>query len=271
MQYSPLVHLLPEDTHTWIDNMCLILFSYQQNDNYKLILAANRDEFYERPTSQAGPWDEVQGLIAGKDLKAGGTWMGVHAEGRYGMVTNYRDPSTEIPRPSSRGQVVLDYLAHQEQPDQYLQRLKLNASAYNGYNTLLGNHDGLWYYSNKSTEIRRIEPGLYGLSNHLLDTSWPKVVRGKALLKSIIEEETLDVEALFHMLQDDRIAPDHELPQTGVPLEWERTLSSMFIRSDGYGTRCSSILLISSTGDTKFYERTYPANGSRPTTLYYSL
>lgn len=251
--------------------MCLILFSYQQTKEYKLILAANRDEFYERPTERAMPWENVEGLIAGKDLRAGGTWMGVHSSGRYGMVTNYRDPSTEKPRTSSRGRVVLDYLTDEDAPDAYLSRLHKDAADYNGYNTLLGGRDALWYYSNKSGRIEEVQPGLYGLSNHLLDTSWPKVVRGKALLETVIKKPVLDVEALFHILQDHHKAPDDELPKTGVSLEWERALSSIFIRVEGYGTRCSTVLTIKQNGTIDFYERTYPADGSASSTVHYTL
>ena len=251
--------------------MCLILFSYQQSKEYKLILAANRDEFYERPTKQAGPWDDVSGLIAGKDLQAGGTWLGIHSSGRFGMVTNYREPALELPSPRSRGNVVLEYLTTQKMPSTYLSRLQVEAKDYSGFNSLIGDPDSLWYYSNRSDESIRVQPGLYGLSNHLLDTPWPKVLRGKALFESVINQKSLDVEALFNILRDDQRPPDHELPQTGVPLHWERTLSSMFIKSDGYGTRCSTIMLIKERGEMEFYERTYPIDRSAPSTVHYTL
>lgn len=250
--------------------MCLILFSYLQNKEYKLILAANRDEFYERPTAPAAAWHGDNGIIGGKDLRAGGTWMGLHGSGRYGMVTNYRDPAQEQPRSSSRGHLVTNYLKNTETPSRYLSQLDSEKGDYNGYNILLGDADTLWYYSNRSGEAVQVEPGLYGLSNHLLDTPWPKVVRGKALLNSVINGAAPDIEGIFQLLLDNRIAPDDELPQTGVPLEWERTLSSMFIRSDGYGTRCSSILLIRTDGRMEFYERTYPPNGEEPSTVHFA-
>ena len=251
--------------------MCLILFSYLQNKEYKLILAANRDEFYDRPAAVVAPWPDVNGVFAGKDLRAGGTWLGVHDSGRFGMVTNYRDPSTEKPRTLSRGQVVLNYLKNDTTPEKYLSQIHQEAGAYNGYNTLLGDPQSLWYYSNQSGQIEELQPGLFGLSNHLLDTPWPKVLRGKALFESLIHQSTLDIEALFHILQDNQQAPDDELPQTGVSIEWERTLSSMFIRSDGYGTRCSTVLTIRQNGQIELYERTYPVNGDSPTTVQYSL
>ena len=251
--------------------MCLILFSYLQSKEYKLILAANRDEFYARPTVSAGPWPDLHGVIAGKDLKAGGTWMGMHSSGRFGMVTNYRDPSTEKPRTLSRGHIVLNYLTQNTTPEEYLSHVHQEAGDYNGYNTLLGNSDALWYYSNISGGIEELNPGLYGLSNHLLDTPWPKVMRGKVLFESVIRKSSLDIEALFHILTDDQIAPDSELPSTGIPIEWERTLSSMFIRSDGYGTRCSSVMVVHQHGGLELYERTYPPDGAEPVTVHYTL
>jgi len=196
--------------------------------------------------------------------------MGLHGSGRYGMVTNYRDPAQEQPRSSSRGHLVTNYLKNTETPSRYLSQLDSEKGDYNGYNILLGDADTLWYYSNRSGEAVQVEPGLYGLSNHLLDTPWPKVVRGKALLNSVINGAAPDIEGIFQLLLDNRIAPDDELPQTGVPLEWERTLSSMFIRSDGYGTRCSSILLIRTDGRMEFYERTYPPNGEEPSTVHFA-
>lgn len=251
--------------------MCLILFSYLKDKEYKLILAANRDEFYERPTAPAEIWQDHDGLVAGRDLRAGGTWLGIHPSGKYGMVTNYRDPVTETPRLSSRGHVVLDFVKHKEKPQSYLEQLHSEADFFNGYNTLLGDNNGLWYYSNKVNDFKQLHPGVYGLSNHLLDTAWPKVVRGKALFESVINKGVINVEDLFHILKDDRKARDHELPETGVPLEWERTLSSMFIRSEGYGTRCSSIILIRHEGQIDFYERTYPTDGSAPATVHFTL
>ena len=249
--------------------MCLILFSYKQHQEYTLILAANRDEFYARPTSPATHWPE--GIIAGKDLKAGGTWMGIHPDGRYGMVTNYRDPTSERPRGVSRGKVVVDYFSHNGNPDIYLQELHTQADQYNGYNTLLGDSESLWYYSNKEQNIKEVPPGTYGLSNHLLDTPWPKVVLGKELLDEVIREPSLNVEGLFSILKNDTMAPDSQLPETGVPLEWERTLSAMFIRSEGYGTRCSSVLTVKKSGDIAFHERTYPTDGSPPVTVSFEL
>lgn len=250
--------------------MCLILFSYKQHPQYTLILAANRDEFYDRPTARAAAWPGQERIVGGRDLRAGGTWMAIDDTQRYGMVTNYRDPASERSRPLSRGNVVTDYLANEESPEAYLERIKSDAERYNGYNTLLGDADALWYYSNREGRIRRLEPGLYGLSNHLLDTPWPKVVRGKRLLESVLNQPAWDQEALFDLLRDDRKAPDQDLPDTGVPLEWERTLSAMFIRSEGYGTRCSTVLTVDHAGQMAFYERTYPTDESPSETVFFT-
>ena len=250
--------------------MCLILFSYQDHPEYRLILAANRDEFYERPTLPATMWDD-EDFIAGKDLKAGGTWIGVHKEGRLGALTNYRDPSTERDRSSSRGELVVDYLRSINEPRAYLDEIRESAEAYNGFNVLVGDTDSLWYYSNKQHDILPVTPGVHGLSNHLLNTPWPKVQRGTSMFETVIRSETLNVETLFEVLLDDQIAPDSELPSTGVPIEWERTLSPMFIRSSGYGTRCSTVITLRKTGEMEFYERTYPVGGGPSKTLHFTL
>ncbi len=251
--------------------MCLILFSYRQHEKYRLILAANRDEFYERPTRPASRWEDVPGLVAGKDLRAGGTWLGVHENGRLAMLTNYRDPHDERPRDRSRGALVLDYLRGRQAPASYLEDVRQEAHTYNGFNALLGRGQDLWYYSNKQEPILAVQPGLHGISNHLLNTPWPKVERGKARFESIVADEDPDVDALFDMLRDACRAPDEQLPDTGIPLEWERTLSSIFIESEGYGTRSSSILKIRYSGEVEFYERTYPVDGRPPETVRFLL
>ncbi len=236
--------------------MCLILFSYDQHPKYRLILAANRDEFYERPTEPAGYWDEYPGLLAGKDVKAGGTWMGITANLRFAAITNHRDPSAEKAIAPSRGHLVLDYLKGDLSPQQYLQNLSGGAGEYNGFNLLVGDAHSLWYFSNRDGEVRAVTPGVHGLSNALLDTPWPKVEKGKARLSEIVGQQTVEQADLMTMLSDSSQAADEDLPQTGVPLEWERRLSSMFIESPNYGTRASSVLLIDHEGHVSFIERT---------------
>ena len=243
--------------------MCLILFSYNQHPKYPLILAANRDEFLNRPTAPAALWDDHPGLIAGRDLKAGGTWMGVTANLRFAAITNYRDPTSEKKNAPSRGHLVLDYLRDDMHPEAYLEVLNKKADDYNGFNLLLGSGRGLWYYSNRENLVRKVEPGIHGLSNHLMNTPWPKVERGKAELSTIAANEAIDSDALITMLKDPQIAPDEALPSTGVPLEWERILSPMFIQAPNYGTRVSTALLIDKAGGVTFVERTI-GQGNNP-------
>ena len=251
--------------------MCLILFSYLQHDTYKLILAANRDEFYERPTQPARPWPEKEGVIAGKDLKAGGTWMGVQQNGRFAALTNFRDPAHERNGVVSRGKLVIDFFDGKMPPADYLAYVSQQAEEYNGFNLLVGDTNGFYHYSNRDNNITPVGPGVHGLSNHLLNTPWPKVERGKARLLQLTQNGEIDQEIYFSMLRDKTRAPDHTLPATGVPLEWERILSSMFIHSPGYGTRCSTLLTITHDGAVDFWERTYPTDGSPPSTVFYSF
>lgn len=236
--------------------MCLILLSYRQHPEYPFIVAANRDEFLDRPTVQAGFWDTPEGLLAGKDIKAGGTWLGITRDFRFAAVTNYRDLASLREDAPSRGRLVLDYLAGDAAPDAFLRHLQPSAQAYNGFNLLVGNPAALWYYSNMEDEIRPLEPGHYGLSNHLLDTPWPKVEKGKRQLREIIANPVVSPDSLLDMLDDTTRAPDALLPETGVPLEWERELSAMRIQTPGYGTRVSTAVLVDRNQRVTFVERT---------------
>lgn len=239
--------------------MCLIVFSYQQHPQYDLIFAANRDEHYERPTRSAQFWDEYPNILAGKDQKAGGTWMGINREGAFAALTNYRDPSIQKSDPPSRGHLVLDYLKKGDRPEHYLQSVSEKAEQYMGFNLLTGTLDQLYYYSNLENNILQLEPGLYGLSNHLLDTSWPKVEKAKGKLEQILRTNTIDEASLFELLSNDQEAPENKLPNTGIPLEIEKKVSPIFIKSDGYGTRCSTVLLIDKRGKVTFTERRFKA------------
>lgn len=238
--------------------MCLITFSYRQHPRYPLIFAANRDEKYDRPTRPAQFWDDHPDILAGKDLQAGGTWMGITKDGHWAALTNYRNPAIRKEDPPSRGHLVLNYLKNNGAPKQYLSNLHDRADRYMGFNLLVGSSNELAYYSNQQKQIRRLEPGLYGLSNHLLDTPWPKVERAKQSLKQIMQDDNISEEALFDLLADDRPAPDEELPNTGIPREVERQVSPIFIKGEKYGTRCSTVLLIDKEGVT-FTERRFEA------------
>lgn len=236
--------------------MCLVFISLNNHPQYKVIVAANRDEFYERKTMPAAFWKDQPEIVGGRDMQATGTWMAMNTNGKIALVTNYRDPANINPKAPSRGKLVSDFLEGNKNPQQYLQELESKANQYNGFNLLVGHLDEWWYLSNYKTGIQKLEPGIYGLSNRLLDTAWPKVVRGKQKFLSVIEYDVLP-EELFSMLKDEQRAEDQILPDTGVGLERERALSSMFIKTKGYGTRCSTVLLVDKEDRVQYYERTY--------------
>ncbi len=243
--------------------MCLILFAWKMHDNYPLILAANRDEFYERPSAPAAFWADAPDLLAGRDLKAGGTWLGITRSGRLAAITNYRDPASLKTEAPSRGHLVSDYLRSRESPEEYLQRLAPRAGRYNGFSLLVGDRSELLFYSNRGEAIRPA-PGIHGMSNHLLDTPWPKVNRGKQALEQLLAgDHNPSPEALLDLLASRSRPPDDRLPDTGVGLEWERVLSPLFIESPAYGTRCSTVLLIDRRGMVTFVERVFNG-GSEP-------
>ncbi|WP_348981211.1 NRDE family protein [Bacillus sp. DNRA2] len=237
--------------------LCLILFAYQVDPKYKLIVAANRDEFYARPTAPAQFWEDHPDILAGRDLKQMGTWMGITKSGKFAALTNYRDPSEITDGNRSRGELVGNFLKEEFPPQNYLESVAKNKDDYPGFNLLVGDANQLFYYANIENEIHELQPGVYGLSNHLLNTEWPKVKIGKAGLQKIISTggDNFD-EELFALLQNADEAPDIELPKTGVTLEWERVLSALFIQSENYGTRSSTILKMTDA-EIEFKEKVY--------------
>lgn len=238
--------------------MCLIVWAQDVHPRYKLILLANRDEFYERPTQGAHTWEHPPGIIAGKDLQAGGTWMGLHPRKGLAAVTNYRDPGLLKEQAPSRGELPLQYLASAQSSLNYLVRLHPKAGAYNGFNLLLFDGRDMMYYSNIERIIKKVDKGVHGLSNALLDTPWPKVQRCKQALMEQIEshlERELPLGDLFAIMEDTWCPPDDQLPATGVPLEWERALASPFIRTPNYGTRLTSIILWDRHDRVEFIEK----------------
>ncbi|MFP3122405.1 NRDE family protein [Ectobacillus funiculus] len=236
--------------------MCLILFAYKMDD-IDLVVAANRDEFYHRPTAPAHFWDDTPNVLGGRDLEKMGTWMGITRQGRFAALTNYRNPAESTEHKRSRGEVVSQFLTGQDSPKCYMRYMQQQRDAYPGYNLIVGDMYSLYYYSNVENEIRLLPPGLYGLSNHLLDTPWPKVQKGKEGLKSCLEAaKDSSFDCLFATLQQEEQAPDEELPSTGVSLDWERKLSPLFIQTPDYGTRSSAVLLRKKE-DICFIERVY--------------
>jgi len=226
--------------------------------DYWLILAANRDEFYDRPSALLDYWAEHPDVLAGRDLKSNGTWLGVTTTGRIGAVTNYRDPTSHMQDAPSRGILVGGYLTGNSSPRPYLDAVSKIGHTYNGFNLIVGDGSSLYYYSNRATGIRSLKPGLYGISNHLLDTPWPKVELGKGQLRAqLLGKENIETEKSWKILADGSPASDEKLPDTGVGLQWERMLSPVFITSQNYGTRSSTIVLIEKSGQTTMMERTF--------------
>ncbi len=238
--------------------MCLILFATHVHSDYPLVFAGNRDEFYDRPTAPAAFWDDAPHVLAGRDLKAGGTWLGITRQGHWATVTNVRDERPHRDNVPSRGRLVADYLREEPAPDEYLQEVEAEADQYNGFNLLIGTPEDTFYFSNRNGPPRPVKPGIHGMSNAQLDESWPKVERGTSRLDTLLGEEDVSPEALLDILDDRRPAPDDELPDTGVGTETERMLSPPFIDGDEeYGTRASTVVLIHRSGRVTFVERSF--------------
>lgn len=241
--------------------MCLFFCAFEIHPAYRLVIAANRDEFYERPSQPASFWPEAPELLAGRDLQGGGTWFGVTRTGRIAAVTNFRDPRSHRNDAPSRGLLLTDYLLGRTDPAAYLEDVRRKGAAYNGFNLIIGTTRQLYYYSNRKGGVIALTPGLYGLSNHLLDTPWPKVVHGKEAIGDLLSRGgDPDPEALFEILSDRSIAGDSLLPETGIGLEWERILSARFISSPVYGTRSSTLLFVDRQDRVTFIERNFNAS-----------
>lgn len=246
-----------------LPKMCLILLAYQQHPEYPLIVIANRDEFYQRPTQAAHWWPDAPTIWAGRDTKGGGSWFGVNRAGRWAALTNFRNGFQEKPNAPTRGHLVTGFL----QPDApdgqtYLTALQPDADRYNGFNLLTYDGSTLLHYSNVSNVITTVQPGIHGLSNALLNSDWPKVHRGKAhLAKLIATDAALTTEDAWEALRDTTRPDDANLPSTGIPLEWERKLSAMYIETEGYGTRCSTVLRYDRHGHCHVTERSYVPEG----------
>jgi len=235
--------------------MCLILLAFQQHADYPLIVIANRDEYYARPTQNAHWWDDAD-TFAGRDLEAGGTWLGVNRQGHFAAVTNVREPGGMKAGKISRGELTRNYLSTTQTAEEYLQQLAAHDQDYAGFNLMLADQRGLWFYSNRDHGIKRIQPGIYGISNGGFDEPWPKLSSGKFELANLLAGK-MDETELMAILTDHQTAEDHELPTTGVPLDIERLLSSRFIRSPGYGTRACSVVTIDASNQVRFSEQNY--------------
>ncbi|MDP2226734.1 MAG: NRDE family protein [Moraxellaceae bacterium] len=238
--------------------MCLIALAWQANPDYPLIVAANRDEFHHRPTTPARFWEGAPDVLAGRDLAAGGTWLGITRHGRFAALTNVREPGAPQGR-RSRGLLVSGFLEGHDSPQDYAAAIASTGTDYSGFNLLVGDRDNLWWVSNRAAAPEAVAPGVHALSNHLFNTPWPKVQRARDGLAGMLGAPSTT--ALFSLLADDRAAPDDELPNTGVGLAMERMLSPPFIRSGGYGTRCSTVVLAGQQR-IRFAEQTFTPEGT---------
>ncbi len=245
--------------------MCLVVFAWQAHADYPLVVAANRDEYFSRPAAPAHWWTDVPELLAGRDLEAGGTWMGLSRGGRFAALTNYRDPSRHLPGAPSRGALVRAALEDARPAHESLHQLGARSQAYAAFNLLVGDASQLGVLESTTGQVHALAPGVYGLSNHLLDTAWPKLVKARAgLAERIARSEGGEdglVAALLALMRDPTPAADPHLPATGVSLEWERWLSPAFIRAPGYGTRCTSVVLRDRDAGTRFVEWTWDVDG----------
>lgn len=240
--------------------MCLVLLAWRGHAKYPCVIAANRDEMHSRPTAAAQWWPTSPAILAGRDLSAGGTWFGLTRTGRFAALTNYRDPQQHRANPPSRGALVTSILLSGGTIDDSLQRLRAVSADYNGFNVLFSDGRRLAVFESVLGEGRELGPGIYGLSNHLLDTPWPKVQTAKSRLSKALSDPA-GAEPLLALLRDDKPAPDAELPRTGVSLEWERLLSSAFVRAADYGTRCSTVVRIDESRRACFDEWSWDAAG----------
>lgn len=235
--------------------MCLLVLAWRVLKDSPLLLAANRDELYERPAAPAQFWPEAPRLLAGRDLLAGGTWLGVTRDGRFAAVTNYREARTVTPPPRSRGELARDYLLGGSRASEYVQSLPAHAADYAGFNLLCGDRRSLWWYSNRGGPPRQLPPGIYGLSNALLDTPWPKVQASKAALAGLYADGAASTGALLDLLLDRRTHPAKADPAIGLDTALAQALSAIFIETPRYGTRCSTVLRLDADGRAEFVER----------------
>jgi uncharacterized protein with NRDE domain len=243
--------------------MCLIFIALKHHSKYILITAANRDEFYDRKTAPASFWSDQPSILGGRDLEALGTWLGITRNGRICMVTNFRDLKNIRPNAPSRGKLVTDFLLDSVSGEVYLNELQPHAKRYNGFSLIAGTLDALYYFSNYKDGVIMLNSGLFGLSNHLLETPWPKVEKGKGRIQDLLKSPAVHPDEVFDVLSDTSVADDKLLPDTGVGLERERALSPAFIKSPGYGTRSSTVILVDYDNHVTFVERTYDPLTSR--------
>lgn len=246
--------------------MCLLALAWKTHPRYRLIFAGNRDEFHARGAAPANWWNDAPAVFAGRDLEAGGTWLGMRRDGRFAVVTNFREPDRRPPGKRSRGELTAHFLAGDTSPENYLAQLRRTADDYAGFNLLFGDVNApgnqLFYFSNREGEEVPLSPGVHLLSNHLLNTPWPKVRRLRERFVSETEQAEPRIDALLEFLGDAIPASDTELPATGLSIDWERRLSAAKVVGPEYGTRASTVILVDELGNTEFHERRFTASGA---------
>ncbi len=237
--------------------VCLILIAWNTHPRYRVIIAANRDEWRARPTAALGEWQTDPVIIAGQDLQAGGSWLGLSSQGRIAAVTNLRGSTTGSENPRSRGQLVTDFLHQEVAAEEYIARTCAQRMEYNGFNLLVGDLAGLLRYCSADTRYQRLSDGIHCICNGLPSDAWPKAKRSLRLLSVAIKDHQLNPRSLLNLLHDSWQPPDERLPQTGISLELERQLAPIFVTGKEYGTRCSSLIMIEHSGNWLFLERSY--------------
>lgn len=243
--------------------MCILFFAINQHPKYPVIICANRDEFHERPTQSMHWWPNnnllAADVLAGKDLQAGGTWLGLNKQGRFSALTNFRQPHLFDKHKQSRGELVLHALAKQD--DEITQQLTQSSDVYNGFNLVFGQLDKLKCFDNVSQKKQLLNSGFHSLCNGALDDVWPKMALGQTKLADEIKDHSLDIEKLFRLMKSGQKAQDEHLPKTGVPLDWEQLLSSIFIISPEYGTRTTNIITLDNQGNVCIYDQSHNEQG----------
>ena len=243
--------------------MCLILFAWHAHPGFPLVFAGNRDEAHARPSAPAGFWSDDPEIFGGRDLEKGGTWLGVARSGRLAAITNYRDGTAAKNAPRSRGQLAADFLRSTEDPRAFLERVAARTSDYGGFSLIVSDLQRMFWMSNRNRSIGEVLPGVHGLSNHLLDTPWPKITRGKERISALMRsDEASLIPGLQDVLADRTVAADSDLPDTGIGLQRERELSPAFIAGERYGTRASTVLLVSNRNEVVCIERRFGAGGA---------
>ncbi len=239
--------------------MCLIVLAIGQHPEYPFILAANRDEFHARPSEDAHWWSDRQGVLGGRDLQAGGTWLAVSREGRLATVTNFRDAKPPEPGLLSRGHLVTGFLDGTLHPDDYLDRI--DEDAYAGFNLIVAERDDVAYLSNREDGKRRLTPGVYGLSNALLDGPWEKVERSKQRLRDLVRSGDFNVKALLRLMGDRERGPAEEVERGRLEFDTAHAITAPFIVLPEYGTRCTTVVLVDSENRWRFFERRFDPDG----------